>query len=136
MIDAQLPLQAAMVAAVKGSGAMGALIGDRIYDKVPTNTAVTFPYGEIKGMDSVDASDSCHDGVEVFADLAFHSQKPGTVEAKQIGAAAAVLLDAALTVAGFNVIVHEVIRTRTVKEPDGVSSRQDVSLRYVLEPST
>lgn len=136
MIDAQLPLQAAIVDAVKSSAAMTALIVGRMYDKVPTNTAVTFPYGEIKGMDSVDASDACHNGVEVFADLAFHSQKPGTVEAKQIGAAAVVLLDAALSVDGFNVIVHEVVRTRTVKDSDGLSSRQDVSLRYVLEPST
>ena len=39
MIDAQLPLQAAIVSAVKADVGLGAVIGDRIYDKVPTNSA-------------------------------------------------------------------------------------------------
>lgn len=136
MIDAQLPLQAAIVAAVKASTAMDALVGDRIYDKVPTSSEPTFPYVEVRGMDSVDASDACHDGVEVFVDLNGWSRAVGTVEAKRIGAALALLLDTPLTVTGFEVITHEVVRCRTLKEDDGLTSRADVGLRYVLAPTS
>lgn len=132
MIDARVPLQAAIVAAAKAAN----VTGQRIFDRVPTSPEPAFPYTEIKGMDAVDASDSCHDGVEVFVDLAVHSRAVGSVESKAQAARLALALDAALTVTGFEVLIHEVVRTRSVKEPDGLTTRDDVSLRYVLAPST
>jgi hypothetical protein len=135
VIDAQEALQTAIVSAVKASAAMGALIGDRIYDKVPTRAAVLFPYVAFRGMDSVDASDACHDGVEVFVDLDGWSREVGTIEAKRIAAALALLLDAPLTVTGFEVITHEVTRCRTLKEEGDLHRRADVQLRYVLAPT-
>lgn len=140
MIDAQLPLQAAIVAAVKADAALNALIVGRVYDRVPTNTTTgqvtaTFPYVSIGSMQSVDASDDCHDGVEIFADVNGWSRDVGSVEAKQIGARLCAVLDAALPVSGFEAVVHELQSVNTGREPDGLTTRALVRLRYVLAPT-
>ena len=139
MIDAQLPLQAAIVAAIKADPALNALIVGRVYDRVPTNSATghvtsLFPYVSLGPMQSVDASDDCHDGVEVFVDVSGWSRDVGSVEAKQIGARLCAVLDAALTVSGFEVIVHEIQSVRTGRELDGLTTRALLQLRYVLAP--
>jgi hypothetical protein len=140
MIDAQAPLQAAIVAAVEADAGLGALIGDRIYDKVPTTGAgqvsATFPYVSFGPMQSVPSDDECHDGVEVTVQLDAWSRKPGTVEVRQIVAGLTRLLDAALTVTGFEVVTFEVQSARTGREADGLTSRGIVQLRYELAPTT
>lgn len=140
MIDAQLPLQAAIVSAVKADVGLGAVIGDRIYDKVPTNSAgvvtATFPYCSFGPMQSVPSDDECHDGVEVFVQIDAWSRAVGTVECRSIVAGLTRLLDAALTVTGFEVVTFEVQSARTSREADGLTSRGIVQLRYELVPLT
>lgn len=140
MIDAQVPLQAAIVAAVKADAGLGALIADRIYDKVPANTAgqvsATFPYVSFGPMQSVPSDDECHDGVEVFVQIDAWSRKVGTVEVREVVAGLTRLLDTALTVASFEVVTFEVQSARTGREADGLTSRGIVQLRYELAPNT
>lgn len=133
MIDAQLPLQAAIVAAIKSDATLQGLWADRFFDRVPTTPGQPFPYGNLRGMDSVDAGADCVPGVEVFVDLDGWSRAVGSVEAKKIMAALVRLLDAPLDVAGFETQAHEVRRARTL--PDGaLTTRADVQLRYLLAP--
>jgi hypothetical protein len=140
MIDAQLPLQAAIVSAVKADAGLGALIGDRIYDRVPMNSAgqvtATFPYVSFGPFQSVPSDDECHDGVEVFVQIDAWSRAVGTVECRNIVAGLTRLLDTALTVTGFEVVVFEAQSVRTGREPDGLTSRGIVQLRYELAPTT
>ncbi len=140
MIDAQVPLQAAIVAAVKADPGLGELIGDRIYDSVPKNTAgqvsATFPYVSFGPMQSVPSDDECHDGVEVFVQIDAWSRKVGTVEVRQVVAGLTRLLDTALTVSGFEIVTFDVQSARTGREPDGLTSRGIVQLRYELAPNT
>ena len=141
MIDPSLPLQAAIVAALKASIPVTALIGTRIYDKVPTNQAGQppadiYPYASFGPISPNDDSDTCHDGAEVFVQIDCWSRSVGGVECKRIGAAILLELDRPLTVAGFKVAIHEVESARYPKPSDGLTSQGILTFRYVLDPTS
>lgn len=133
MIDAQAPLQAAVVAAVREGGLP--LLGTpaRIYDKAPANPAS--PYVTFGPMQSLDDSDDCHDGVEIFVELNAWSTKPGFQEVQQVAAYLARVLDQPLMVQGFEAVIHQIDGTNTTRDPDGLTNRARLTLRYVLAPT-
>lgn len=143
MIDGQLALQAALLAAAKASPAVTDIIGAapcRFYDRVPTNTsgvvpADLFPYVSFGPFQTMDDSDTCHDGCEVFAQIDAWSRAVGFPEVRTLAKALVAVLDQALIVAGFTVVVHEVETLQTQREGDGLTSRAIIRLRYVLAPS-
>lgn len=131
MIDAQLPLQAAVVAALKASAALTGLIGQRIYDRVPAEPGTA--YITLGASQSIDDSSACHALVECYLDLDCWSEAVGYVEVKRIGAAAVAAVDVALPVSGFAVIQHRVLSVSYQREPDNLTSRARIRLRYDLQ---
>ena len=136
MIDPQLPLQAAIVAAVKADAEMTALIGGRIYDRVPVNASGIpqgpFPYLSFGSADTTDEDTACIGPSDCYIDLNGWSREVGYPEVKRIGARAAALLNAKLPVAGFEVVPHSVDRLSYQREQDGLTSRAILRLRYGL----
>lgn len=136
MIDPSLPLQAALVAAIKGAATAAA---NRVYDKVPTTNGIVpdnlYPFVSLGPASALDQSDGCHAVSEVVAQIDVWSRAVGGVEAKQIAALILVAVDAPLTVAGFAVLIHEVEIVRYGREPDGLTSRAIISMRYELTPT-
>ena len=136
MIDPSLPLQAALVAAIK---AAGSVVGQKVYDKVPTTNGIVpeslYPFVSLGPMSALDQSDTCHSVAEVSAQIDVWSRAVGGVQAKEIAALVLVALDAPLTVTGFAVVVHEVEIVRYGREPDGLTSRAIISMRYELTPT-
>lgn len=137
MIDPQLPLQAAIVAAVKADAELTGLIGGRIYDRVPVNTSGIpqgpFPYLSFGAADTTDEDTSCVGPSDCYIDLNGWSREVGYPEVKRIGSRAAALLNAKLSVAGFEVVTHRVERLSYQREQDGLTSRAILRLRYGLQ---
>jgi len=132
MIDPSLPLQAAIVAALKGSDELTALIGGRVYDDVPA--APVFPYISLGPDDVNDDPDQCVGGAEVFPQVNIWSRAKGRVEAKRIVALCAVILDAPLVVEGHAVTIHQITRNQVLWDPDGMTKHGILVPRYVTTP--
>lgn len=127
MIDGALPVQAAIVAAIETADLLP------IHDRVPKGAS--FPYASFGPFLSVDASDQCHAGVEVSVQVDVWSRSVGFVEVRGLATQLAALLDAPLTVAGFEVVIHECEAVDTRREGDGLTSRSILRFRYVLAPT-
>lgn len=137
MIDPQLPLQAAIVAVVKADAELTALIGGRIFDRVPVNAngipQGPFPYLSFGSADTTADDTSCIGPSDCFIDLNGWSREVGYPEVKRIGARAAVILNTKLAVSGFEVVTHRVERLSYQREQDGLTSRAILRLRYGLQ---
>lgn len=132
MSDPSLPLQLAIVAKLKGAGAITSLVATRIYDVAPT--APQFPYITL-GDDQVlpDKAD-CIDGTEVFLQIDAWSRAPGYPEAKRIAAAVvAALDDQVLTVTGYTVIVFELQTVNYLRDPDGQTRHAALTFHALLQ---
>jgi hypothetical protein len=133
MIDPSLPLQKAVVGALKAETSVTALVSNRVYDQVPEDP--TFPYVALGYEQTLQDFDQCNDGAECFVTLDCWSRDVGRVEAKQIAAAVVTTLDSALTLPGFAVVIHEVDQVRHMRDPDGFTSHSVVTIRYGIQPA-
>lgn len=130
-----LPLQAAIVAALKASSAVKAVVGDpaRVYDRVPDGAA--FPYIAYGASQTLPDFTVCAGPAETFITLDGWSRGVGKVEAKQLADAICTALAAPLTVTGFRVVVQEIEDVNVRADPDGLTTRATVSLRFETTPS-
>jgi hypothetical protein len=133
LIDAQNALQKAIVATAEADAGLTALIAQRLYDRPPQNP--THPYVTFGPFQSVDSSDQCHDGVEVFVELNVWSRDVGMGEAQAVSKALTLALDNELSVSGFEVQIHEVEGVFTNRDTDNLTIRSRINLRYVLAPT-
>jgi Protein of unknown function (DUF3168) len=131
VIDAQLPLQAAAVAALKSDPSVSAIIAGRVFDRAPAEPGPS--YITLGASQSVDDSDACHSLVTCFMDVDCWSLAVGYPEVKRLGAAAAKALDADLAVTGFRIVMRRVERVIYQREADGLTSRAIIRLRYDLQ---
>lgn len=113
------PLQAALVAALKGSAAVTALVGGRVFDHVPEDAA--YPYLVIG--EALEEPDNTHDSFGRRLDEAVHvwDRVDGFARPMDIVAAIVALLDhqrTALTVAGHRVVSIRFLDARTLRDAD------------------
>lgn len=85
MSEATLPLQAAVVAALKAYAPLTALVGAKVYDRVPANTQP--PYCTVTGWQEIEDGTDCSDASEVFFDVQAYSDSVGRTEAARIAGA-------------------------------------------------
>jgi len=86
VIDLSLPLQAAIVKALKEDAQLIGLIGGRVYDRVPDPPVA--PYITVGDMQVVDDSNPCQSLAEYSGLVDCWSEAVGYPEVKRIGAAA------------------------------------------------
>lgn len=132
MSDASLELQGAIVAALKSSPAVAALVGPRVFDRVPSDAA--FPY-ILLGPDQVLSDGAeCIDAVEISLQVDAWSRAVGFPEVKQIAGAVRTALhqaDLALPAAALLSLEHR--QTRTIRDPDGITSHAVVEFTALVE---
>lgn len=134
MSDPSLELQAAIVAALKNSPAVTALVGNRIYDAVPSNA--TFAYISLGDCQVLPDKADCLDGAEVFLQVDVWSRAVGYPESKTIAKAVVDKLDdQPLTVAGHDVVIFEHQSTQYLRDPDGLTRHAAVSMRALIYPT-
>ncbi|MEN5147179.1 DUF3168 domain-containing protein [Brevundimonas diminuta] len=130
MIDLSLPLQAAIVKALKEDAELIGLIGGRVYDRVPDNPVA--PYITVGDMQVVDDSNPCQSLAEYSGLVDCWSEAVGYPEVKRIGAAAVRVLNAKLPVTGGAIIIHRV-GVSYARERDNLTSRAIIRPRYDIQ---
>lgn len=131
MSDPSLPMQGAYVARLKSEVTE---IGGRVYDSIPTSA--TFPYYNIGDIQTISDGADCLDATEVFVTLHVWSRAVGKVEIRRLTAAARSALHGWLPVlAGFRVVEHEHRDTRTLDDPDGITSHGVMTFWALIDPA-
>lgn len=134
MSDPSLELQASIVNRLKNDPGVQAIVGQRIYDKVPAN--VTFPYislGDNQVILDTDASE-CWDGVEIFWQLDGWARNDYYPECKQISkAVVASMHNHPLTITGYSNIVVEMNTVNYLHDPDGITRHVAINLRFLIQ---
>lgn len=133
--DASLPLQKAVVAALKNAVAVSALVATRIYDTPPPTPAK--PYVSMGPFDIITELADEYEGSETSIQVDAWSAGPSTVEIKQIGRAIrATLHNATLTLDENQRLVSLTVeQIRYLREPDGLTQHAAVTVRALTEPS-
>lgn len=134
-MSAELGLQAALVTLWRADEATGAILGDRIYDRVPRG--VEFPFAFFGPSQTLDSDEGCGERWGVYQDVHIESRDVGRVEARRAAAAMRSALrrayqGGALTAEGVTI---EQARVRDVREPstaDGLSSRVILSIEAIV----
>lgn len=134
MIDPSLPVQKAIVGVLRGDSTLeGLLGGKRVFDRVPPNQP--FPYVRVGDSQTIDDGPEDLAAAESFENVHVWSGEPGKVQAKQIAARIAVLLDDELTIEGHHLIVWEIEDVRHLDGGDGLTSHSVVTVRFETEPA-
>lgn len=132
MADPDLELQGAIVAALKGDAGVGALVADRIYDRVPENAA--FPYVSYGPTDDTSADADCITGFDIFVQLDVWSRAVGLPECKRIADAVRVALhDSDLPLPTNALVFLEHRQTRVFRDPDGLTNHAALSFEAFIE---
>lgn len=130
MSDPALPLQAAYVARLR---AQVAAVSGRVYDRAPQPT--TFPYLQIGDIQTISDGADCLDSTEIFVTLHVWSRGIGQVECRQIAAACRSALHEWLpALVGFRCVEHTHQDTRTLDDPDGITSHGVLTFRALVDP--
>jgi len=130
MSDPSLPLQGAYVARLK---AQVSEVANRVYDRIPA-TAI-FPYFQIGDIQTISDGADCLDSTELFVTLHIWSRAGGQEETRRLASAVRAALHEWLPeLAGFRVVEHEHRDTRTLDDPDGVTSHGVMTFRALIDP--
>lgn len=131
MSDPSLALSDAMEAALKASAPLAALVGGRIYDRVPRQPAPAFPYLRYAVVLAVQDDDGCGLRWDVQASVHCWSEEPGRRQALALAALVRPLIDVKLDLgAGFRTNIHQFLNARPVDDGDGVRTQVIVEMRY------
>lgn len=135
MIDATLPVQAALVALLRGAAAVTALVGDRIYDVAPEEAA--YPFISFGPRQALPFGNVRYDGCEVFVQLDLWSRKDrASIEGALLMAAVVAAIDRKTpAIAGWLLASLRVRGGLMQMDPDGVSAHGIVTARAVMMPS-
>ena len=129
MADPALALQKAVRDALRNSAPLTALIGTRVYDRVPQGTA--FPFVQI-GEDFLLGDDTYGDFTEATVTVHVYSRAVGKVEAKTIAGVIRDVLAVQLRVAGFQTVEWRFLSTRSIPDRDGLTEHLVMEFEYYL----
>lgn len=133
--DATLPLQAAIITALKGAAAVTALVPSAsIYDTPPASAAK--PYIAMGPIQVLRERADEYDGADHYIQIDAWAPGPNSKEIKQIGAAiVATIDDAALSLSGHRLIGIDIEQLNYLSDPDGITKHAALTFRARTEPS-
>lgn len=132
MPEATLPLQAVVVAALKAHAPLAAIVGAKVYDRVPANTSP--PYVALTGWQELEDGTDCSDASEIFFDCQCYSASVGRPEAaKMAGAVKDALHRLMPNAVGWT--EAEILYRSTIyfTETDGVTTRAVVNFHALTD---
>lgn len=138
-MSAALDLQGAIVAAIKASAPVSAIVADRVYDHVPrspTTGVVTAAYPLVAISDWQELPDEadCIDGAEINVTIDAWSRAVGFPEVHKLAAAVKrALHKAELDLGDTALVMIEHDGTRTLRDPDGLTSHAVITFRALIE---
>lgn len=124
MTPAELALQGAIYQALRADETLTALIGGRVFDRVPDASAAVKPYVSFGPSQSIEDDAECIDGLEVIQQIDIWSDVPGFKEVKTIAAAVRKVLHRAELDLGpdFGKVEVRYRNSRDLRDPDGITS--------------
>jgi hypothetical protein len=133
MSEPSLALQGAAVAALKANAAVAALIGAKVYDRVPEQLQA--PYANVADFQTIQDDAACIDGTEIYFSVHCWSTAVGRVEAAKIaGAVQRCLHGAEPELAdGYALVLLEHRDTRYLDDPDGLTTHAVVTFRALVD---
>lgn len=134
MSDPSLPLQKAIIDALKAASGVTSIVSQRIYDEVPEKVSPAFPYITLGPLQVLPDKADCIDGTEAFPQIDAWSRRIGFPEIKQIGAAIiAALDDQPPVVAGFTCVIFEIQSVNYLRDPDGETRHAALTFHALLQ---
>jgi len=134
MIDSSVALQTAIRQRLTTDAGVSAIVGNRVYDFVPDETAK--PYVTFGPVQVLPEAADCSEGVSVFAQLDAWADGPDSLGVKRLGAAIAKSLQwAELPLdEGQRLVIMSVESTQYMRDPDGITAHAVVTVRAQTEP--
>ncbi|TPN43208.1 DUF3168 domain-containing protein [Mesorhizobium sp. B1-1-7] len=132
MTSPSLELQGAIVTRLKAVAGVTALIGQRVYDRVPANAI--FPYVTLGPMDELSDDADCITGFSIALDINVWSRAVGFPEAKRISdAVRGALRDTDLALTDNALVYFQHRQTVFSEDPDGLTNRARMSFEAFAE---
>lgn len=132
MASPDFELQVAIVGRLKAFQPLQELVGNGIYD-LPS-PSVKLPYVTIGEADLHRADVTCKLSDEIHITLHAWSEKPGYSEVKRIASSVSdALHHYPLAVAGYRLISIDHTKTRTFRDPDGMTSHAVIEFTAYIE---
>ncbi len=133
MRTGQWEFQQALFTVLSGDSNLTTTLGASIYDDVPDQQAVTFPYVTIGEDTMLDYSTKDVVGSDVTVNLHVWSRYRGSKEVKQVMDRVHTLLhDSNLTVTGRNLINLRSEFSDVLRDPDGITRHGVMRFRAVM----
>lgn len=127
-----LELWGTIVDRLKADAGVGALIGDRVYDRVPADR--TFPYASKGPSDELQSDAECIEAVEITLQIDVWSQTVGFTEASKVAAAIRNALHRySLTLTTNALVEIEHRQTRFLNDPDPLTSHAAIEFVATVE---
>ncbi len=138
MSSAVLELQGMVVGLLKNSNAVTAIVGNRVYDRVPRSltgdVSATFPFVGWASDDERSEDIDCIDSLTVTFDLDCWSRDVGFPEVRRLThAVRAALHHAEVTLSDNALVLIRHDQTRTFRDSDGLTSHAVLTFEAVLE---
>ncbi|MUO83995.1 DUF3168 domain-containing protein [Agrobacterium vitis] len=124
--DASHELQVAIVAALKASSDVMALVDGRIYDRVPSDSSggVQFPYISFGSTQDLPEHIECIDASDLTIQIDIWSRDPGYAEARKIAKATKIALtDEELSLSDNALVYFTFLRGDVVRAADGLTTQ-------------
>ena len=132
MASPSLEIQGAIVARLKATAAVTALVDTRVYDSVPAGAS--FPYITLGQGDETSDDVDCVDGFEIALDIDVWSRAPGFPEAKRISnEIRKALKNPPLAISDNALVYFNHRQTRTFRDPDGITSHAVLTFEAFAE---
>jgi hypothetical protein len=131
-MDPLKELQGAVYSRLTTYAGVTALVGTRVYDRVPSDAAL--PYISFGPVTATSDDADCIDGLSISMQIDVWSTEPGYVEAQAIaGAVRAALGGDDLTLVSNALVTIEHRQTRLMRDPDGLTSHAAISFDAFVE---
>lgn len=135
--DASHELQVAITSALRSNPAIIALVGARVYDRVPMangKIVAEFPYISFGPTQEIPEDFDCIDASELFIQIDAWSRDPGFAEGRKIAKAIkAGLHEQSLALADNALVYFEFEGRRDIRAPDGLTTQIVMTFRAGVE---
>lgn len=127
-----LEMQGFIVNTLKSDAGVQALVGQRVYDRIPDNPV--FPYISMGPMQEINEYPDCIDGAELAVQIDAWSRAVGSPEVKRIANAVHVALNDADVDLPVNACCYLTLtNTIHLRDPDGITEHAAMTLEAFVE---
>lgn len=135
-MSASAALQGILISALRGSSAVAAFVGSRVWDNARRKSDPEYPYITLGPSQELDDGAECIDGAECFQQIDVWTDEDGSqITAKRIcGAVKKALHGVDLPIPDpFSLVLIEVESSRVVGDPDEKIAHGIVNVRALVE---